>query len=343
MNKQEFEKQDKENKEKFFGNIGISIEDANKLIMLMTKNANRLGQTNVNIPNFCITLNNKLVELSHVFESAGVSMFTREFEEQGFYGTSFLGDAIIKDFLERAKEAGDRLADYSKIKKDIASRKNKEIIAYKNKGPIEKFFLKLKTLFTNKGPIDLSLTEEEKMALDSSLYKYQELNDETWNYRLDKDLVGTLVRYIAGPEKIGNYNIPHRYTPFSVPGLVKTCVVPELEELGLEGLLPELQEKLIKEYEKDLPVEDFKRKAVERDFLVPDFEKEKGEVDPELMEQLRQKEGWDYRRKEFVLREERKKGGLEESEDLATSTPEGNDANTSTHVDFNKRDEDGER
>lgn len=55
----------------------------------MTTNATNLGQSHVSIPNVSTTLNNKIVELSHEFRNAGISMFSKEFEDYGFVGSSF--------------------------------------------------------------------------------------------------------------------------------------------------------------------------------------------------------------------------------------------------------------
>lgn len=76
------------------------------------------------------------------------------------------------------------------------------------------------------------------------LKKYEEIDSEIFNYNLENDLVQSLVREIANPD------LRHRKHTFVIPEILNDLVIPDLKKLGLEHLVPELQEKLIEAYKK---------------------------------------------------------------------------------------------
>ena len=263
---------EKKYKDTIFSKIGEVGSKQFEEIGQMTTNATNLGQSHVIIPNASTTLNNKLVELSHEFNKAGISMFSKEFEDYGFVGSSFLGDAIIHDLIDRLAKSSDKLGEYSKTIGDVSKQRNERLLALQNLSPIRKFFSRIRAFFVPVKPVDLSLTEEEQGTLDNSLQEYIDSDSEIWNYNLEDNIVQALVKEIAGPEKFGDFDIPHRHNAFNVPGLLEKSVIPDLTKLGLEHLIPQLQEALIEEYKKDLPdPEIYKVKDEDMHLYVPDF------------------------------------------------------------------------
>lgn len=242
-------------------------------IDIMTKNANDLGQANVDMPNIGTLVNNKIIELSHIFEEHGISIFSSESKDYDFVTSSFLGNAIIQDLTDKINQSVEKMNEYGKKMEEVSVQRNKRIQALQNISPMRKFFSKIRSLFVPAKPIDLSLTDEEQSILDSSLQEYKDIGDKIWNYNLDDNLVPALVKAIAGPLKFENFNISsHRYRAQVVPTLIEEDVVPDLKKLGLEGLVPKLQEALTKEYKKDLPDPETYKIADEDMFLyVPDF------------------------------------------------------------------------
>ena len=254
-------------------------------ISKMTTNATNLGQSHVSIPNVSTTLNNKIVELSHEFRNAGISMFSKEFEDYGFVGSSFLGDAIIHDLIDKLATSTDKLGEYGKTIGNVAKQKNERVLALQNVSPIRKFFSRIRAFFVPVQPVDLSLTEEEQGMLDSSLQEYKDIDSDIWKYNLEDNIVQALVKEIAGSQKFGDFDIPHKHHAFNVPGLLEESVIPDLKRLGLEHLVPQLQEALIEEYKKDLPdSEIYQVKDEDMHLYVPDFTRKserKEEVDLE--------------------------------------------------------------
>lgn len=272
VDNKQVEEFEKKYKDTIFAKIREVGSTQFEAISKMTTNATNLGQSHVGIPNVSTTLNNKIVELSHEFRNAGISMFSNEFEDYGFVGSSFLGDAIIHDLIDKLTTSTDKLGEYGKTIRKVTKQKNERVLALQNVSPIRKFFSRIRAFFVPVQPIDLSLTEEEQGMLDSSLQEYKNIDSEIWNYNLEDNIVQALVKEIAGLQKIGDFDISHKHDAFNVPGLLEESVIPDLKKLGLEHLVHKLQEALIEEYKKDLPdPEIYQVKDEDMYLYVPDF------------------------------------------------------------------------
>lgn len=275
IDKKRVEEFEEKYKEVLFSKISEAGSIQFDSINLITTNARNIGQSNVNIPNSSITLNNKLVELSQEFKQAGISMFSSELEEANAVSSSFLGDTIIKDLIEQLSKSSKKLGEYNKTIRSVSRKKNEQMQALQNVGPIRKFFSRIKSFFVPVKPAEFSLTEEEQNTLNTSLQEYMDIDNKILHYNLEDNLVPTLVKTIAEPKTIGQFHIPHCYEAYAVPDLLEERVIPDLKKLGLEHLIPQLQEDLIKEYKKDLPAPEIYKVRQENMYLyVPDFNKE---------------------------------------------------------------------
>lgn len=185
-----------------------------------------------------------------------------------------MGDAIRHELENELVESIDKLGKYGETVDEIINKKNEQIYAVQNISPIKKFFLKIKGLFAPEKPVNLSLTEEERKKLDESLQEYKDIDTKIWNYNLEDNLLHSLVKEIIEPYKLGKFKFPHRYKAENVPRLLEESVIPDLKKLGLEHLIPELQESLIEEYKKDIPDSRLCQIKDEDMYLyVPDFSK----------------------------------------------------------------------
>lgn len=294
IDKQKLEEFEKKYKDTIFNKIAEAGSKQFEGITQMETNARNLGQSQVRIPNANTTLNNKLVELSHEFKRAGISMFTKEFEDYGLVGSSFVGNAIIHDLIDKLATSTEKLGEYNKTIGDVSKQRNERFLALQNVSPLRKIFSKIRAFFVPVKPVDLSLTEEEKDTLDSSLHEYTNINSEIWNYNLEDNIVQALVKEIAGPQKFGDFDIKHKYDANTVPGLLEKSVIPDLKKLGLEHLIPQLQEALVEEYKKDLPESKiYQVKDEDMHLYVPDFSQksiEKREVTEEELQDMLKKE-----------------------------------------------------
>lgn len=229
-------------KRTLFGEIDYLISLQNELFRTIKSNQKQVG-IDKDIPNMGITFNNKLIELSHIFQEAGLSIYSSKIEEYGelklnFVSSSFIGQAIIFDMIHIIEEGTDVLMEYNSELNKLYSKKQEKLKSLRNAGPIKKFLLN----FT----LDLSYSPEEKKYLTSFLYKYSDFDDKLWNYNLRDNIVHSLVTYITN--EYANHHDIH--------GLIDESVVPDLEKLGLLDLLPQLRKYIDDVFKKnswDLP------------------------------------------------------------------------------------------
>ena len=316
IDKKRVEEFEKQYKDTIFSKIGEVGSKQFEAISEMTTNATNLGQSQVNIPNVSTTLNNKLAELSHVFKKAGISMFSKELEDLDIVSSSFLGDAIIHDLMDELTESIDKLGEYSKTIGNVSKQRDERLLALQNVSPIRKFFSRIRAFFVPVQPIDLSLTEEEQNTLDSSLQGYKDIDSKIWNYNLEDNIVQALVKEIAGSKIIGNFVSIHEHSASTVPGLLEERVIPDLKKLGLEHLVPKLQEALVEEYKKDLPdPEMYQVKDEDMYLYVPDFSRKPEEphkvTEEELQDILQDQESIKSSKKTLrSIKREKLLGGL---------------------------------
>ena len=246
-----------------------------EIIDLMIENSKKLGLSEFDIPRISITVNNKIVELSQEFKSAGISMFSSKQEEYDMVNSSFIGDAIIDDLLEKLNQANTKLGDYGYTMKNIAKKKEVQVQALTNITPAQRVFAKIKSFFKPVKPIDLSLTSVEKGVLRMHEDEYRNIDNMVWKYNLKDNLVSSLVKFIHDK----------KYSSNIVPGLLEEEVIPDLKKLGLENLIPELQQSIVDDYKRSLPFDKYYKISL-NDF-VPNFDN--NSTQPETQEKSSQK------------------------------------------------------
>ena len=71
-----------EYKKTLFSEIDYLVSSQNQLFATIRKNQESIG-IKKDIPNMGITFNNKLIELSHIFQDAGISIYSSKTENYG--------------------------------------------------------------------------------------------------------------------------------------------------------------------------------------------------------------------------------------------------------------------
>lgn len=217
---------------------------------------------NAELPNIGITLNNKLVSLQHIFENAGISINVGK--NDNFTNSSFIYNAIVNDLFDYVIEASKHLVESNSAMHNIQNSKISQFKALKNVSPIQKLFQRIKSLFVPIKPIDLSVTEEEKNTFILPLEEYKNIDTQIWNYNLEDNVIKSIVKSIR------EYN----YTAYVIPELLEYLVIPDLNSLNLDNLIPQLKQTLIDEYKKDLPDSKIYQIPKQDMYLyVPDFSK----------------------------------------------------------------------
>ena len=182
IEKQKIEELEKKYKETLFGKINEIGAEQFESINLMMKNARNIGQSDIDIPNTSVTLNNKIIEISNLFKNAGISMFSSSaLEGESIINGSLLGNAIIHDLIDKLNQSSNKLGEYTKTMSEVTEKKNEQIQALQNISPMRKFFSKIRAFFVPIQPVDFSLTEVEEKTLESLLQEYKNIDTQIWN------------------------------------------------------------------------------------------------------------------------------------------------------------------
>lgn len=266
-------------------------------IQLMKATAKSLGLKEFEVDNSSIILNNKIVELSHVFKRAGVSMFSRIEKNSGSISPSFLGDTIIKDLIDKLVESIHKIEKCNKELEDMVNRKN-ELLQMIEEESSEKFSTRIKNAFSQNKSTKLSNmnpTPEEIESFNNSLQEYKNISSEIFNYNLEDNLIPSILKEMSKKIQDEGYSHPV-YPAADVPKIIKEKVEPELRIMHLEHLIPKLQESIIEEYKKDLipglPIPEDKMH-----YHIPDFNRKEESYPERLLtkEELQKISDWEKR------------------------------------------------
>ena len=242
------------------------------------------------LPNIGITLNNKIIELQHQFEKAGVSIYSQKIEDYGLFKInavtpSFIGQAIIYDLIEDASMGIQKLGDYNKKMEELTKKRMKKVQSLEKTTPIKRFFARIKSFFIPVKQESFEYTKEETDEVNSHLLEFKEIDNQLWQYNLRDNVISSIVKHIRN----------QKYSADVIPGLVEDCVYPDLQKLGLGDLIPQLQQALIEKYKKDLPDNEVEQmKQEELDLYVPNFNadlQETREVDWKELDNIQENYG----------------------------------------------------
>ncbi len=234
INKEDIKAYEARHKELLYNKIGELTSRLAEIIIEIQK-AGEQTDIDTDIPNIGITFNNKLIQLSQEFAKAGISMFAEPKKEYGFVGQNFVGDAIIEDLIFQLSDAIQLLEDYGSSFWKVVTKETEVVQDLEKSGPIKKIFLKIRSFFVPTTVSDLtSFKSEEIEELNSDLAKYKEADENLWQYNLRNNVVQSLVKLITD----------RQYHDFTISGIIEKSVIPTLQKLGLEDVIPQLQEEL---------------------------------------------------------------------------------------------------
>ncbi len=265
-----------------------------KLIRQIELNIQVLHHAQPVVQNAAITVNNKLVEIERLFKKVGLSLYVQYHEDVDMISNSIVGDAILADIISKLMEANDKLKKYSELLFKIGN----QFSNYYN-GIYKNIFKRIFLLYNPLVNITIELTKEEHQQLDSFLQNYSKVENEIWNYHFEDHIVDSLVNSIVCTQELNNQKITYKYTAMDVPLLVAEFITPILTKLGLDKLIPQLQEKLIEKYRENTNLEGISQD--EMYLYIPDFSRPIEYV--EMPTILYQQEGTDNQQEEITYDE----------------------------------------
>lgn len=191
----------------------------------------------IDMPNIGVTLNNKINEISHEFEDAGISMFAMPNEENEFVGSNFVGDAILDDLFARFTKGSQAYTDYVSDLEEAINRRNERAKALVTTSPIKKFFLKIRSFFVHESmEDDMSFLLEKIEKMSSKISRYKDIDEELWNYSLKDNVAQSIINSITSKG----------YDKETMQYMLEKEVMPTLKSLNLESLEPQINEGLSK-------------------------------------------------------------------------------------------------
>lgn len=221
-------------KEEVFETIykNVSLQEKNiKEIEILKKDIGFTAQ----VPNIAITANNKIAEISRIFKLAGISIYT-EMNEEGLWNKSFCGRAIMEDIISQTVESMDLIIEFYSTLIDILKQKSNKWFGLD----------KIKTVWrVIKNPSKLNNTlsittfsKDEIEEIEANLIEFAKMDDKIWNYNLKDNFIQSILSFI-------NQNRDE----YEIPVVLEESIIPTMQKLGLEELIPELKEQLSQEQE----------------------------------------------------------------------------------------------
>jgi len=206
------------------------------------------------LPNIGITLNNKIIQLQHQFENAGISIYSQKVEDYGLAKLnlvipSFIGQAVIYDLIDYSSSATNKLDGYSKKMDVLTKERNKKVHSLEQTTPLKRFWAKVKSFFYPVKQDDFEYTKEETDEVNSHLLEFRDIDKQLWNYNLRDNIISSIVKHIRN----------HQYSENVLQGILEENINPDLQKLGLGDLIPQLQQELIEK------VPDFNRTESNKD------------------------------------------------------------------------------
>ena len=240
FNKTTVEDFEKEQKKSIFDRVDYLCSSQRKLLSKI-KTAEKGLDLNPEeeLPNIGITFNNKLIELLHVFEDAGISMFSQKFENYGpqklsIVSSSFLGDCVICYMLNNVRQGIDILSKYQSKLNALIDAEQKKYTALKNANIFKKISFSIRSLVSFPEELYFSYTDADVDELNSYIAEYFKIDNQLWASSLRSIVIPSLATQIK----------EHRYSKESVSGLLDEFLIPDLEKLGLSDLIPELKREI---------------------------------------------------------------------------------------------------
>lgn len=231
---------EKEQKKSIFDRVDYLCSSQRKLLSKI-KTAEEVLDLNPEeeLPNIGITFNNKLIELLHVFEDAGISMFSQKFENYGpkklnFVSSSFLGDCVICYMLNNVSQGIDILSKYQSKLNELIDAEQEKYTALENANIFKKISFSIRSLVSFPEELYFSYTDDDVDELNSYIAEYLKIDNQLWTSSLRSIVIPSLVTQIKG----------HRYSKESVSGLLDEFLISDLEKLGLSDLIPELKREI---------------------------------------------------------------------------------------------------
>ena len=209
----------------------------------LIKKFERINAKEENLPNIVTTLHDKLThEVIKQFRTVGI-----EFNMKSFLVQSVVSDLLgrFEEGIREFKDCSENLNFVREVQEDFESR-----VELAPTSKVKNFFARIRGMFKPERKQEkleeLERDRQEKKLQEANIHliKYKFINSELEKYTIKNNIADSLSREILHGQ---NYGVT-----YSVNDFIDKKVVGEMKKLDLENLVPQLKEKIYKEYkEKD--------------------------------------------------------------------------------------------
>ena len=222
----------------------------------LIKKFERINAKEENLPNIVTTLHDKLThEVIKQFRTVGIE----------FNMKSYLVQSIVSDLLNKFEEGISEFRDCSEnlnfvreVQEDFESR-----VELAPTSRVKTIFARIRGIFKPERKQErleeLERERQEKKLQEANIHliKYKFINSELQKYTIRKNIVGSLTREILYGQGSG--------MTLNVNDFVEQKISPEMKQLGLEHLIPELEKNVFEEYKiknDEITKEEFEKMSV---------------------------------------------------------------------------------
>ncbi len=209
----------------------------------LIKKFERINAKEENLPNIVTTLHDKLThEVIKQFRTVGI-----EFNMKSYLVQAIVSDLLGKfeDGITEFKDCSENLNFVREVQEDFESK-----VELAPTSKVKNFFARLRGMFKPERKQEkleqLERERQEKKLEEANIHliKYKFINSELEKYTIRKNIVNSLNKEILYGQGSG--------LTLNITQFINDKVKPEMKMLGLDNLIPSLEENLYKEYaEKD--------------------------------------------------------------------------------------------
>lgn len=210
----------------------------------LIKKFERINAKEENLPNIVTTLHDKLTqEVIKQFRTVGI-----EFNMKSYLVQSIVSDLLNKfeEGITEFKDCSENLNFVREVQDDFESK-----VELVSTSKVKNLIARLRGLFKPERKQErleqLERERQEKKLEEANIHliKYKFKNNELEKYTIKSNIIYSLTREIL----IG----PGSGLNLTVTEFIEQKIRPEMKKLGLEDLLPQLEENLLQEYKEKQP------------------------------------------------------------------------------------------
>lgn len=189
------------------------------------------------LPSAWITVNNKSIELAHIFKSKGISIYSSKKSEgtKNLVTTNILGEALLIDVAKKANIAGKDLVELKKVVIEQAQEKRTKYGYLENHDKKSKFMQRKNIKRLNSSIQDYHELESNAVSkIVPCINSYIQSDADIFNYSLnEKNIINAVITLLS----TRNYQS-------STISSFKNCIYKDLDILGLEYVINSLDSEI---------------------------------------------------------------------------------------------------